>query len=147
MTRSLAIGDRGPACQIGPITRTDFVRYAGAAGDFNPLHHDDEYARRAGNPSVFAHGMFSASLLASQLVQWFGPDRTRGFKVRFNARVWPGDTVSVEAKLVSFERDGEETMARVELQLLRQTGEVAVTGEALMLCPPGQPGAEPEQVR
>ena len=76
-----SVGSEGPQFVVGPLTRTDFVRYAGASNDFNPLHHDDEYARAAGHPSVFAHGMFSAGLLASYLVAWFGPDSVRAFSV------------------------------------------------------------------
>ena len=56
----------------GPLTRSDLVRYAGASGDFNPLHHDHEFATKAGLPDVMAHGMLSAGLLASALTQWFG---------------------------------------------------------------------------
>ncbi|MGQ4598889.1 FAS1-like dehydratase domain-containing protein [Nocardia sp. R6R-6] len=76
---------------IGPVTRTDFVRYAGAGGDFNPLHHDDEYARSLGLPSVFAMGMWTAGLLASFVSDRLGPSSVGALDMRFRSPVWPGD--------------------------------------------------------
>ena len=61
-----------PAFQVGPLTRTDIVRYAGASGDFNPIHHDEAFALSAGMPGVMAHGMLSAGILASFVTRWFG---------------------------------------------------------------------------
>jgi 3-hydroxybutyryl-CoA dehydratase len=77
----------------GPLTRSDLVRYAGASGDFNPLHHDHEYAIKAGLPDVMAHGMLSAGLLASALTQWFGAGSVLRYAVRFRNPVWPGDVL------------------------------------------------------
>ena len=76
---------------LGPVTRTDLVRYAGASGDFNPLHHDPDFARAAGLPDVMAHGMFSAGLVASQVERWFGAGAMVRFAVRLRAPVWVGD--------------------------------------------------------
>jgi len=76
---------------LGPVTRTDLVRYAGASGDFNPLHHDPDFARAAGLPDVMAHGMYSAGLVASQVERWFGAGSMVRFAVRFRAPVWVGD--------------------------------------------------------
>ena len=82
-------GGAGEIVVLGPVTRTDLVRYAGASGDFNPLHHDPDFARAAGLPEVMAHGMYSAGLVASQVERRFGP-MTR-YSVRFRAPVWVGD--------------------------------------------------------
>ncbi len=78
----------------GPLTRTDLVRYAGASGDFNPLHHDHEFASNAGLPDVMAHGMLSAGLLASALTKWFGAGSVRRYSIRFRSPVWPGDVLT-----------------------------------------------------
>ena len=75
-----------PAFRFGLITRQDLVRYAGAAGDFNPLHYDDAFARSAGLPGVMAHGMFSAGLLGSFLVAWVEDRRVRRFRLRSSLR-------------------------------------------------------------
>src|SRR5258708_39738653 len=79
-----------PEFRFGPVTRTDLVRYAGASGDFNPLHHDEGFAREAGLPMVMAHGMLSAGLLASFVTRWVGAGSGRRYKVRFRDRGWPG---------------------------------------------------------
>jgi acyl dehydratase len=79
---------------FGPLQRADIVRYAGASGDFNPIHIDEGYARSTGAPTVFAMGMLPAGFLAHALSDWFGgPHHLRRFKVRFTTRVWPGDEI------------------------------------------------------
>jgi acyl dehydratase len=83
-----APGDELPDVTITP-TRTDFVRFAGAGGDFNPVHHDEKYAQALGHPSVFAMGMWTASVVARTLTDRFGPGSLRGFRVRFVGLVWP----------------------------------------------------------
>lgn len=134
--KSVVVGDRGPPFEIGPITRTDLVRYAGASGDFNPLHHDDEYARSLGNPSVFAHGMFSGGLLASFVVRWFGPGSVRRIAIRFREPVWPGDLLNASGEVKEVVGEGAARLAKLELRLTRQTGDVVVSGEAEALLEP-----------
>jgi acyl dehydratase len=80
---------------VGPITLTDLVRYAGASGDFNPLHHDDAYAREAGYTGPFAMGMFSAGIVGAWAAERYGPKSIRRFRVRFDQQVWPGDVLSI----------------------------------------------------
>jgi len=119
-----------PQTSFGPITRTDLVRYAGASGDFNPLHHDDEFARDAGLPGVMAHGMFSAGLLASFLVEWTGERQVRRFKTRFRSPVWPGDTLRATGEFVKIEDRDSGTVAVVSLHLVQQEGIEVVSAEA-----------------
>jgi acyl dehydratase len=73
--------------QYGPITRTDIVRYQGASGDFNPIHHDDEFAQKAGFPSVFSVGMLTAGILASYATDWLGAANVRRFSVVLGKRL------------------------------------------------------------
>ncbi|HWC13696.1 MAG TPA: MaoC/PaaZ C-terminal domain-containing protein [Actinomycetota bacterium] len=88
----------------GPVEGEDFVRYAEASGDDNPIHQDEEYARRSGAPTVFAMGMLNAGYLAHAVSDWFGgPHNLRRFKVRFTNRVWPGDEVVCTGKVVAIE--------------------------------------------
>ena len=127
---AVAVGDAGPAFEVGPLTRPDLVRYAGASGDFNPIHHDEGFARSAGLPSVMAHGMLSAGLLGSFVTRWFGPGSVRRFKVRFRERVWPGDVLRAEGKVTAL-RDGPDgRRAALELALRRADGTAVVTGTA-----------------
>ena len=87
---------------FGPLVREDFVRYANASGDDNPIHQDEEYARKSGAPTVFAMGMLNAGYLATALGRWFGGvDNLKRFKVRFTNRVWPGDEVVCSGRVVS----------------------------------------------
>ena len=89
---------------FGPLTREDFVRYAAASGDDNPIHQDEEYARKSGAPTVFAMGMLNAGYLAHAVSDWFGgPQNIKRYKVRFTNRVWPGDELVCSGKIVSIE--------------------------------------------
>lgn len=89
---------------FGPISRADIVRYAGASGDFNPIHTDEGYARRSGAPTVFAMGMLPAGYLATAVSGWFGgPQNVRRYKVRFTTRVWPGDEIACGCRVVAIE--------------------------------------------
>ncbi|CPZ52907.1 MaoC-like dehydratase [Mycobacteroides abscessus] len=87
---ALAIGDEMPSSQFGPLTRSHIVRYAGSGGDFNPIHHDEEFARAAGMPGVFGMGLLHGGVLAQRLTAWVGLANIRSFRIRFTGQVWPG---------------------------------------------------------
>jgi 3-hydroxybutyryl-CoA dehydratase len=121
----------------GPVSREDFVRYADASGDDNPIHQDEEYARRSGAPTVFAMGMLNAGYLAHAVSDWFGgPQNLRRFKVRFTTRVWPGDEVVCKGSVTGIENG----LVKVALEALRRGDgpegvelpreETAIVGEA-----------------
>jgi acyl dehydratase len=114
--------------QVGPITRTDIARYAGAGGDFNPIHVDEEFAHAAGMPSVFSHGLFSAGLVAQYLAHWVGPENVRRYGVRFTGQVWPGDTLTLSGQVTGLDDDGN---AEIELSAARQTGDVVLKATAV----------------
>jgi acyl dehydratase len=120
-----------PAFSYGPLTLTDLVRYAGASGDFNRLHHDEAYAKAAGLPGVMAHGMLSAGLLGSFVTRWFGPGSVRRFKVRFREKVFVGDRLSAEGRVVGEVEGGYA----LELALKRDDGVVVVSGSAEVAAP------------
>jgi len=128
MSTLVAVGDRIPHREVGPLRRTDFVRYAGASNDFNPIHHDDGFAQAAGQPSVFGHGMLSAGLLASALTGWVGPDRIARYRVRFVERVWPGDVLHPVGRVGSV--DADAGTAEIELELQRADGTAVVRADA-----------------
>jgi acyl dehydratase len=131
---SLHEGTSGPDASVGPLTRTDIVRYAGASGDFNPIHHDEEFARSAGMPGVFSIGMHSAGLLAQYLARWVGLPNVHRFGVRLTGQVWPGDSLRLAGKVDRVEEDGGERLAHIVLTVTRQTGEVVVKGTAVARC-------------
>jgi len=113
------------------LTRTDLVIYAGASGDFNPLHHDLDYARNAGLPDVMAHGMLSAGLLASAVTKWFGAGSVASYAVRFLKPVWPGDVLTAHCrKLEKSSAEDGKPVACAELELVRANGDVVLAGTA-----------------
>ena len=112
------------------LTRTMFVRYAGASGDFNPMHHDDTIATQVGNPSVFGHGMLSMGLAARVVKDWFGPEAIRRLQVRFAKQVWPGDVLTCTAVVTGKREEGGEHLVDLELTVANQNGEQAVAGAA-----------------
>jgi acyl dehydratase len=111
---------------IGPLTRTDFVRYAGAAGDFHPLHHDDPYAKAAGLPGVFGMGMLHGGMLGVAIARWVGPEQIRSFSIRFTGQVWPGDVLTLAGRIERIE-DG---VAHLALTVTRQTGDDVIRATA-----------------
>ncbi|WP_407934087.1 FAS1-like dehydratase domain-containing protein [Halocatena halophila] len=104
-TDSLAVGDRGPTITVESLTRQDFVRYAGASGDFNPIHYNEPYATAAGIPSVFGQGMLTAGITGRVLTDWVGIDAIDSFGVRFQSRVFPGDTVVASGNVTEVSDD------------------------------------------
>jgi acyl dehydratase len=114
----------------GPLTRTDLVRYAGASGDFNPLHHDHEFAGNAGLPDVMAHGMLSAGLLASALTKWFGAGSVRRYSIRFRSPVWPGDVLTAYCRSGETLAGGSGEVADLALELARGDGDIVLAGTA-----------------
>jgi acyl dehydratase len=112
------------------LTRTMFVKYAGASGDFNPMHHDDTIATQVGNPSVFGHGMLSMGLAARVVKDWFGPEAIRRLQVRFSRQVWPGDVLTAVAKVTGVREEGGETLVDLDLTVTNQDGATAVLGGA-----------------
>lgn len=123
---ALTSGDTMAPETIGPLSRTDFVRYAGAGGDFNPIHHDELMATGAGLPSTFGMGMLHAGVLGNRLARWVGPDNVRSFAVRFTGQVWPGDELTFSGRVEAVE-DG---VAQISLEVTRQTGDPVLSAKA-----------------
>jgi acyl dehydratase len=121
----VAVGDSGPTVIIDALAPQDFVRYAGASGDFNPIHYDEQYATALGNKGVFGQGMLTAGYVGRFVSDWFGLEAIRRLGTRFTARVWPGDTLTVQGEVT--EVDGADVTA--EVSVTRQTGEIVLLGD------------------
>ncbi len=99
--RQLAAGQTFETVVVADLKRTQIVQYAGASGDYNPLHTDEIYATKiAGYPSVFAHGMLTMGLTGQAVAGLVGAENLLRFGVRFTAQVWPGDTLTVRCSVV-----------------------------------------------
>jgi acyl dehydratase len=120
---------------IGPLTVSDFVRYSGASGDFNPMHFDVGRAHAAGFEEPFAQGMFTAGVLGSFAADWLGPENLRSIAVRFVEIVRLGDTLTCAGRIVSVDELSGERLAEIELTCRRQTGATAVRGTASFRVP------------
>jgi acyl dehydratase len=127
--QSITVGEERSQ-EFPPLTRTMFVRYAGASGDFNPMHHDDTIATQVGNPSVFGHGMLTMGLAARVVKDWFGPESIRRFQVRFAKQVWPGDVLTCRAVVTGTHESEGQQLVDVDLTVENQDGVKAITGSA-----------------
>jgi len=128
-------GDPLPEVRVQALTRTDFVRYAGASGDFNPIHHDQTFAEASGNPTVFAMGMLNASILSRVVTRFAGRPGVRRYKVRFATRAWPGDDVVCTGRVTrKFEESGEKRVEG-ELIAMNQKGETLISGSFVAALP------------
>jgi acyl dehydratase len=118
--------------EFGPISRTDIVRYQGASGDFNPIHHDIEFAKSAGFEDVFVVGMLIAGYLATFASDLVGVEFITNFKIRFQAQTWPGDRIICSAKIISTQQqvNGNQTQVTLELIAKNQSGVLAATAQA-----------------
>ncbi len=127
-------GDEAPEL-THELTRTDLVMYAGASGDFNPMHTDEVKAKEAGLPSVFGHGMFSAGFLATALTNYVGIGNLRRYKVRFAKQTWPGETFKSQIKVTGKRKEDGDNLIDLECTLVNGDGEVKVAGEAVAALP------------
>ena len=127
-------GDTAPELRH-ELTRTDLVMYAGASGDFNPMHHDEVKAKDAGLPSVFGHGMFSAGILATSLTNYVGVGNLRKFKVRFAKQTWPGEVLVTRNTVTAKREEDGRRLVDFESELISESGEVKVAGEATAELP------------
>ncbi len=127
----LSVGDRYEATVVQELSRTQIVMYAGASGDYNPLHTDEVYATQvAGYPSVLAHGQLTMGLTAKVITDWIDDGELSGFGVRFRQQVWPGDTLTSTATVAAIEeRDGARTV-NLDLSTVNQHGEPVLVGYA-----------------
>lgn len=119
-----------PARVFGPVTITDFVRYQGASGDMNPMHHDDAFARNAGYPEAFGVGMLNAGYLATFCTDIFGVETVRRFGTRFRDLVWRGETLAATGRVTEVIEESETERIVVELALTTTDGRVVVEGVA-----------------
>lgn len=126
------IGDTLPPLTLEPVNRTTLALFAGASGDHNRVHIDTDYARKAGMPDVFAHGMLSMAYLGRLLTRWVDQRQLREFGVRFVGITHLGHQVTCTGRIVDkFEAEGERRV-KLEIQTANQYGEPRVVGEAVI---------------
>jgi len=113
---------------LGPLTRTDFVRYQGASGDMNPVHHDEAFAVAAGFPAPLAVGMLTAGALNAWATDWLGPENVRRTRIRWKKPVFPGDILTLGGEVLRRYEEGGERRIDLALCATTQDDQVAVQG-------------------
>ncbi len=127
----LKVGDTYEEEVVKNLSRTQIVQYAGASGDYNPLHTDEIFTTKvAGYPSVFAHGMLSMGMTGKMLTNYVGDGRLTAFGVRFTAQVWPGDTLTAKATVTDIRDENGQKIADMDVSTTNEEGVEVVRGQA-----------------
>jgi acyl dehydratase len=123
----IKVGDSHEEVIVDDLSRTQIVMYAGASGDYNPLHTDDKFTTEvAGYPSVFAHGMLTMGMSGRVVTDWVGLDALKSYGVRFSKQVFPGATLTTKVTVKSIEGD----IAEFDVTTTNQDGDAVVIGYA-----------------
>lgn len=129
--KEINIGDIHTATLVEDLKRTQIVQYAGASGDYNPLHTDEIFTTKiAGYPSVFAHGMLSMGLTGTMLTNYVGDGSLKKYGVRFTNQVWPGDTLKSTTTITAIKDQDGERVIDLEIVTTNQNDVAVVTGNA-----------------
>ena len=127
----LKVGDSYEEIIVKNLSRTQLVQYAGASGDYNPLHTDEIYAKEvAGYPTVFAHGMLTMGMTGKMLTNYVGDGRLTHYGVRFTAQVWPGDTLMAKATVLAIREEGNRHLIDLVIVTTNQDDVVVLKGSA-----------------
>jgi len=129
------VGDELPPLVKGPIQQIQLTRYAGASGDFNPIHQDDEFARAAGMGGVFAHGMLSMGFVGQLVTDWAGAGQVRKLGVRFAGLVRLKDTITCRGRVLARSSKDDVNLVDLEVWAENEKGDKVVTGKATVALP------------
>ena len=132
---AIQVGDTLPALQLAPVDRQTLALFAGASGDHNPVHIDIDFARKAGMPDVFAHGMLGMAWLGRLLTTWAPQAQLRKFDARFQGITHLGNAVTCSGKVLEKLEVNGERCVRLAGHSRNQFGQTKITGEALIALP------------
>jgi len=132
----LKAGDKFPALKKGPVTRVQIARYAGASGDFNPLHLDDTLGLALGTGGVIAHGMLIMGFAGQAITSWVPKKYLKKFGVRFVGMTRPGDEITIEGNVKEVQAQGEQYQVIGEVIARDQNNNLKVKGTFETLLPP-----------
>ena len=127
----LEVGQTFSMVIVDDLTRTRLVQYAGAFGDYNPLHTDDLFTKEvAGYPGVFAHGMLTMGMTGRLLTDTVGDAMLTYYGVRFVNQVWPGDTLTATMTVTAVRNEDGQNLADFDVATVNQNGVTVLTGSA-----------------
>ncbi|MEL6981629.1 MAG: MaoC/PaaZ C-terminal domain-containing protein [Actinomycetota bacterium] len=131
------VGDTHTKVLVDDLTRTQIVQYAGASGDYNPVHSDEKFVTEvAGYPTVFAHGMLTMGMTGTLLTDWVGDGRLTNYGVRFVNQVWPGDTLTATAEISEIRTEDGVHLADLTVTTVNQDDTPVLTGTAVARLDP-----------
>ena len=129
--KKLNVGDTYQEEIVNNLARTRLVQYAGASGDYNPVHTDEIFTTKvAGYPSVFAHGMLTMGMTGRMLTNYVGDGRLTKYGVRFTRQVWPGDALTAKATVEAIRQEGGQSFVDLNVSTVNQDGAEVVSGYA-----------------
>ena len=129
----VSIGDTIPELSLPPINKVGLAMYAGASGDFNPIHLDEEQALANGLPGIIAHGMLSMALLGRVLTEWVPRQDIRSFSTRFVAMAVLGDVITCKGTITGKSEEGGEKLVDLEMTAENQKGDKTLLGAATVV--------------
>lgn len=129
------IGDEIPALVKEPITEVQIVKYAGASGDFNPLHVVHSFGEKAGYGGVIAHGMLIMGFLSQMLTDWLQDNFVKNIGVNFKAVSKPGDIITCRGNVINKYVQENQNLIEIEMVAVNQRGEKTATGNAIAVLP------------
>lgn len=133
----LKIGDTYREQIVEDLKRTQIIQYAGASGDYNPIHSDEVFAVKiAGFPSIFAHGMLTMGMTGKMLTNYVGDGRLTRYGVRFTSQVWPGDDLEAKATVEAIREEEGKFFVDLKIETVNQKGAVVLSGSASALIDP-----------
>jgi acyl dehydratase len=133
---NVTVGETHEQVLVEDLTRTQIVMYAGASGDYNPLHSDEKYAvEAAGYPGVFAHGMLTMGMTGRAVTDLVGPENLRSYGGRFKVQVWPGDSLTARVTVDGVRDEGGEKLVDLSVVTVNQKGEEVFSGKASAVLP------------
>tara|TARA_B100001971_G_scaffold52993_1_gene48120 strand:- start:1233 stop:1655 length:423 start_codon:yes stop_codon:yes gene_type:complete len=128
----LNVGDQIPDMVKENISRTQLALFAGASGDHNPIHLDDEEAKSGGLPGVIVHGMLTMAFLGQVLTGWVPVSRVRSWNARFVAMAFPGDTITCKGVIVEKVSEDGENRVKLDISAENQKSEKILVGSAVV---------------
>jgi len=133
----LSVGQTREVVLTEDLTRTQIVQYAGASGDYNPLHTDATYAQEvAGYPGVFAHGMLTMGMTGRAVTDWVGDGRLTAYGVRFTSQVWPGERLVARLTVKGVRTEGDTDLVDLDVVTVNGEGTAVISGYATALVDP-----------
>jgi len=130
--KDVKVGDSLPPLTLPAVNRTTLALFAGASGDHNPVHIDIDFARKAGMPDVFAHGMLGMAWLGRLLTNWVPQERLRSFTVRFQGMTHLGNVITCNGAVSEIVEVKGERCAKIEISSTNQFGQAKIVGDALV---------------